>query len=67
MKVLKALLLVLLASSASAVGNGNGNEKTSPFSEAAGTTFLRRGKGALFRMNLVMHDGSVKPRGLLNA
>jgi subtilisin family serine protease len=63
MKVLKVLLLVLVASSASAVGfvngngNGNGNDHDIPV-QAAG--------GAIPDEYLVMHDGAVKPRGLLN-
>jgi subtilisin family serine protease len=65
MKVLSILLLALFASSASAVGfvngngngNGNGNDQDIPV-EAAG--------GAIPDEFLVMHDGDVKPRGLLN-
>jgi subtilisin family serine protease len=62
MKVLKVLLLVLVASSASAVGfvngngNGNGNDHDIPV-QAAG--------GAIPDEYLVMHDGNLKPQGLL--
>ncbi len=65
MKVLNVLLLSLFASPVSAIGfvngigigNGNGNDQDIPV-EAA--------RGAIPDEYLVMHDGNLKPRGLLN-
>jgi subtilisin family serine protease len=64
MKVLSILLLLLFASSASAIGfvngigigNGNGNDQDIPVEAAI---------GAIPDEYLVMHDGNLKPQGLL--
>jgi subtilisin family serine protease len=69
MKALNVLLLVLFASSASAIrhdtGNGNGNGDTSA-GTAGGDIPAKAAGGDIPDEYLVMHDGDINPRGLLN-
>lgn len=68
MKVLDVLLLVLFASSASAAGSGieNGNDRGIPVDAAGDDIPAKAAGGVIPDEYLVMHDGDINARGLLN-